>query len=602
MDDDLSDLESDASGASFDERIVEGVGGAPGIAIGTVHCYRERAPEVKQTHVDPGAVETELELLQDALDRAERELGKIQSFAQGRVGMKGEALLEAQELMLQDEEVLDAVRSRIREHHESAAYALSTVLGDYRRRLEESDDEYFRERAGDLVKLERHLIESLQRSRTAETIEPNSIVVAERLSAADLIRFSQHGMLGFVMSKGGETSHVAIVARALHLPAVVGAEGVLDAVSDHDRIILDGRRGRLVLHPSAETLERYRKRRARTESIREAYVDQEEGTASRTADDQRITLQANVDFGETLQDLDRYGAEGIGLMRTEVVFLSGGGTEPDEDQQADVYETAVQKTGPEGATIRLLDLGGDKLMPFAQKEDNPFLGWRGIRVLLDRKETLLRPQIRALLRANAHGTIRVLLPMVSHLDEVRAVRRVVDEEADRLASQNVEHDAELSLGVMVEVPAVALQVRQFAAACDFLSIGTNDLTQYVLAVDRGNDRVANRYDSLHPAVLDLIRRTVDGAKAADIPVALCGEMASDVYAVPVLLGLGLDTLSVSPPSLPVVRHVISSVSLSDAQPLASEVLSAADAGAVRRLVREWMNKYIDSDFLDPKSA
>lgn len=577
------------------ERVVEGIGVAPGISIGTVHRYHVDAPEVGRTHVAEEDVEEELTLLTDALDRVEQEFSKIRSVAEEQLETDEEAILEAQQMMLRDDEVLSRVRRRIREEHESAAHALSSVLREHRRRLETSADDYLRERAGDLKELETRLLQSLQRGKAAKTIEPNSIVVAEWLTAADVIQFGRHGMLGCVTSRGGETSHVSIIARALNLPAIAGAEGVTTAVSDHDRVILDGHTGRLIVHPSADTLERYREQRARRQSLREAQDDQPEGP-THTTDGHRITLRANVDFGETLDVLDQYGAEGIGLMRTEVFFLSGTGEPLGEDEQADVYRKAAEAADEHGATIRLFDLGGDKMLPFAQEEGNPFLGWRGIRVLLDRAQDLLRPQIRALLRANREGRIRVLLPMVTHLDEVHRVRSIIEEEAESLSAEGTPHDPDLSLGVMVEVPAVALQASLFAEAVDFLSIGTNDLTQYVLAVDRGNDRVADRYDALHPAVLELIQRSVKAGRATGTPVALCGEVAGDVYALPILLGLGLDTLSVSPPYLPAVKHIVAQTSLAEAKALADEVLAAPDAGIVRRRSREWCDRQYESDF------
>lgn len=591
---DSSDSDWEMETARPDERVLTGIGVAPGIAIGSVHRYPVDPPDIARAHIDPDETDAELDLLSDALSRTEEELSKVRSVAQHRLGDESEAIFEAQEMMVRDDEVLASVRRRIREEHESAAQALSVVLKEYRNRLETSEDEYLRQRASDLEEVQMHLLKSLQRGKAAATIQPNSIIVAERLTAADVIRFSRSGMLGFVTVRGGETSHVSIIARALNIPAVAGAEDIVDVVSDHDHVILDGRRGHLILHPTADTLERYRKRRARRRSVVEEHTGASSGPVV-TLDGRPITVRVNVDFGETLDVVNRYGAAGIGLMRTEVLFLEGGDTSLGESRQMDVYKKAARATGEYGATIRLLDLGGDKLMPFGPPEANPFLGWRGIRVLLDRPEETLRPQLRALLRANVAGTLRVLLPMVSHLDEVHRVQQLLGEEADRLSENGVEYDPALPVGVMVEVPAVGVQAKLFAEAADFLSIGTNDLTQYVLAVDRGNDQVANRYDALHPAVLALIKRTVEAGQATGTPVAICGELASDIYAVPILLGLGLDTLSVSPPSLPMVKHIVTHLSATEAQSLAANVLDASDAGTVRRRARTWCDEHLDSD-------
>jgi phosphotransferase system enzyme I (PtsI) len=460
--------------------------------------------------------------------------------------------------------------------------------------LGESEDPYLRERTNDLDELEGRLLRALQREQVATTLPPDAIVVSDRLTAADIIRFNQHGMRGCVTNRGGPTSHAAIIARALSVPAIMGADEATEAVASRDRAVVDGRRGRLIVHPSADTLDRY-------EGRRKASDLDNQGCRSNgrleTADGRPITLQANVDFDETLDRFEEYGAAGIGLVRTEMFLLGGGEAPLAEEEQVTIYRRAAAATGADGATIRLLDLGGDKLLPIAEQEENPFLGWRGVRVLLDRSDELLRPQVRALLRANAHGTLRVLLPMVTHLDEVRRIRAVIEDEAERLSAHGTEHDADLPLGVMVEVPAVAVQARAFAEAADFLSIGTNDLTQYVLAVDRGNERVADRYDALHPAVLQLVRRTVEAGRATDTPVALCGEVAGDLEAVPILLGLGLQTLSVAPSSLPSVERVVCRTAQSAAVELAETACSASDATVVRRRARDWLHDHVQIDDL-----
>ncbi|MFB6248611.1 MAG: phosphoenolpyruvate--protein phosphotransferase [Salinibacter sp.] len=594
MSDASSQSGSDAARDAPMDRVLSGIGVAPGIAIGTVYCHEAAPPPVARTQIDPGEVKTELSLLDAALERARQELAAVRSVAEDRLDEEGEAILAAQGMMLRDEEVLGPVRRRIRERHESAAYALTTVLEAHRQRLEDSEDEYLRERAGDLQELETRLLRALDRRRTAARIDPSSIVVADQLSATDVIRFGEHGMLGFATAHGGETSHVSIVARALNLPAVVGVDDVPAAAPSRATAIIDGHRGRLVVAPSADTVKWYRTRRARHEALRHQHGSTD-GPPPTTADGHSITLQATVDFGTTLDDFDSTGADGIGLMRTEVLFLQGEPEPLSETRQAALYRRAAERAGPAGATIRLLDLGGDKGIPYATTEENPFLGWRGIRVLLDRPDELLRPQLRALLRANRHGSLRVLLPMVTHLDEVHHVRTLLAEEAQRLSDAGAAHDAALPVGTMVEVPSVALQADRFARAVDFLSIGTNDLTQYVLAVDRGNDWVAERYDALHPAVLALLRRTIDAGRAADTPVALCGEVAADVSAVPLLLGLGLDTLSVPPSYLPLVRHVVAETPLAAAEALADDLLRAPDAGTVRRRLREWCDQHLDAD-------
>jgi phosphotransferase system enzyme I (PtsI) len=589
--------EAELSGASSsaDECVIEGRGAAPGIAIGTAYRYDASAPEVRRATIDAEEVEAELELFANALQRAEQELETVRALAPDTLEADTDAIIEAQALMLRDEEFLQSVRRRVREHHESAGTAVKTVLSTHRERLEASDDEYLSDRTEDFEDLEKRLLRSLRRGKVAANMETHSVLVAPDLTATDLLRFSRHNLLGCVIANGGTTSHLSIVAKALHLPLLVGIGEAPTTVASGDLVILDGDEGQLLLHPSSSTLERYRQR----QDERDTHPWESGDRANQpvvTTDGRAVTLRANVGLETELDLLEPYGAEGIGLLRTELFFLADGKTLV-EDRQAEVYRTVAETAGESGATIRLLDLGGDERlsrMHAGLREDNPFLGWRGLRMLLDRPDELLRPQLRALLRANRHGPLRMLLPMVTDLGEVRRVRAIVDEEADRLSEEGVPHDPDLPLGIVVEVPAAALQAHAFAEHVDFFSIGTNDLTQYVLAVDRGNDRVAARHDALHPAVLGLILRVVEAGRRTDRPVELCGEIASEVQAVPVLLGLGLDTLSVSPQYLSAVQRIVRAVSYEDTKALARECLQATDAETVRRRARDWVDAHVPS--------
>lgn len=593
-----SNVESSRAQSSTDERIVRGTGAASGIAIGTAYRYDVSAPETRRTTIDAGAVEGELELLANAVQRAEQELDTIRTLAADSLEADTDAIIEAQALMLRDEELLAAVRRRIRERRESAEAAVKRVLKAHRDRLEESDDEYLRERTEDLVDLEKRLLRALRRGKIAASIDTHSVVLAQDLTATDLLRFSQYSLLGCVTAKGGATSHLSIVAKALNLPLLVGVGEALSSVSSGDRVVLDADEGRLIVHPDSSTLDQYRERR----SEREAQSWEGENLADQpvvTTDGRTVTLRANIGLEKELDLLEPYGADGVGLLRTELFFLAEGGGNLAEDRQAEAYRTVAEATGTSGASIRLLDLGGDDRFPRIHpgpREDNPFLGWRGIRVLLDRPDELLRPQVRALLRANRHGNLRVLLPMVTDLEEVRRVRAILEEEIDRLSEEGVAHDPDLPLGIVVEVPAAALQAHAFAEHVDFFSIGTNDLTQYALAVDRGNDRVAMRHDALHPAVLGLILRVVEAGRAAGCPVEVCGEVAADVQAVPLLLGLGLDTLSVSPVYLPAVHRIVRAVSYAETKTLARHALEATDVETVRRRTREWIDTHVSSSF------
>lgn len=571
------------------EYVLEGIGVSPGIAIGPVYLYTRDAYDVEERRVDEDAVEDELARFEQAVRRAERDLNKIILVTREKLGDDSADIFEAQLLMLRDAALYDAVRDFIRTHRCNADYAVKVVIDKHRRQLETGGTEYLRERANDLLDVQDRLIRHLRRGKILSAIDPETIVVAENLTAADVVLFSRRGILGCALDYGGPTSHVSIMARALGLPAVVSLHHVTRHVQSGDVVILDGIHGRVIINPTPETLERYRTRRERYQTLLQA-EKQLVPLPAETLDGHRIRLYANLEFYEELPLLQEYGAEGVGLFRTEILFLVRGSVEISEDTQYDVYRKVVEEVAPGPTTFRVFDLGGDKLLPMAHREHNPFLGWRGIRVLLDRPE-LLQPQLRAILRASRHGPVRILLPMVTQLEEVQAFRRQVAEMTQALRREGHTVADDIPLGVMVEVPSVALQADLFARAADFFSIGTNDLTQYVLAVDRGNDMVADLYADLHPAVLQLIRLTVEAAHRNGISVSLCGELATNPRAIPILVGLGLDELSASPVYLPGIKRIIRAMKRSEGEALARMALAATGPADIREQLDRWLDEH-----------
>ncbi|NNE34939.1 MAG: phosphoenolpyruvate--protein phosphotransferase, partial [Rhodothermales bacterium] len=442
------------------------------------------------------------------------------------------------------------------------------------------------ERASDLLDVEERIINHLRRNKLLSAIDPHTVVVAENLTAGDIILFSRRKIRGCVMDYGGSTSHVSIMARALGLPTLVGAHTASRVVSAGDMIIVDGLEGELIINPSDETLKHYKRLQGRYVRVLEEqkkYVP----LPAETVDGRRIALRANLEFKSELELLDEFGAEGIGLFRTEMLFLTEGRLSVSEEDQYEIFRQFVEAAGDHVATIRVLDLGGDKLLPVAHREHNPFLGWRGIRVLLDKKD-ILHVHLRAIMRASQHGKLRILVPMITTMDEVHQFRSVLDQVVSELTSEGIPFDESVKLGAMIEVPSAALTADQFATELDFLSIGTNDLTQYVLAVDRGNDLVADLYQELHPAVLRLLKITIDAAHRQGKPVSVCGEMAADSRNVPILVGLGVDELSASPVYLPQLTRVIRKIEFGDVSDLAEKALGAQDAIAVRALLDDWL--------------
>jgi len=571
------------------ERVLTATVAAPGVAVGTAARYDASAPVASRSSIAPDEVDAEIALFDAAVARAEQELKAVGALLPTAAADEAQTLLDAQALMLRDEDFLGAVRRRIRETHASAGAAVQAVLNVPRERMEASDDAYLRDRADELVSLEKRLLRALRRGEAALAVDAHAVLIARALTATDLLRLSRHRLLGCVTEEGSAASHLAVVAEALQIPLLVGVPRVFRAVPSGTPVLVDGEAGRLIVHPTAHTREQYRRRDRDLTTAPETPPD---GPPT-TADDCAVTVRANIGLESELELLAPYGAQGIGLLRTELYVRGDAGLPLAEDEQAEAYRRALDAAGEAGATVRLLDVGGDDRLPRRScglHEDNPMLGWRGVRRLLDCPDELLRPQLRALLRARSRDTLRVLLPMVTNPEEVRRVRAVAAEEHARLPAAVHAPDSALPLGAMVEVPAAALQADALAETVDFLSVGTNDLAQFVLAVDRTNERVAARHSALHPAVLQLVQRVVGAGRAADCPVEVCGEAAADVEAVPVLLGLGVEALSVAPPHLLRVRRLLHAIRHADTPSLARDALAAPDAAAVRAHARGWLRK------------
>ena len=572
-----------------EERVVQGVGVAPGIAIGTVVPFAGESFRAQKRRVDGDDADEEVARFERALQRAERELNKIATFAGEKLGESSADIFHAQTLILRDPALHDDVTALIRDERYGADFAAQTVLDQIRQRMEGSTSEYLRERANDLVDVQNRLLRNLQQSKAFARIEAERVVVAENLTAADLLLFSRRKILGCALDFGGPTSHVSIMARALGVPAVVSLHGFSQTVQGGETIILDGFSGHVTLNPTEETVAAYRERAA---TYRRGLEQRQElvPLPAETKDGHRIALRANVELEEELPLLGKYGAEGIGLFRTEMLMLAKGSPLNEEEQLA-VYRNTLCAAAPHPTTFRLIDLGGDKLLPMAHREHNPFLGWRGIRILLDRPH-LLRPQLRAILRAAVDGPARILLPMVSALDEVKRFKGFLGEAVRSLERDGLDYDADVDLGIMVEVPSVALTLDRFAPEVEFLSIGSNDLTQFTLAVDRGNDLVSDRYHELHPAVLRLIERTARVGTRHGVTVSLCGEMASNPRVAPLLIGLGLTELSVSPAYLLDVKRAVRSCSKEKMDALARRALDQPDAQSVVTLLNAWLRAHV----------
>jgi phosphotransferase system enzyme I (PtsI) len=484
--------------------------------------------------------------------------------------------------MLQDQAFTGRIVERIRGERVNAEWAIQQTVEETGERFDGIEDEYLRERQQDVRDVARHLLRTLSGLSHHELSEIGGdvVVVADDLAPSDAVRLGREAVVALVTETGSRTSHTAIIAHSLNIPMVAGLHGVTELLTDEDPIVVDGDGGTVVLHPTAEVLSDYRRRR-RAQQRRERAMLATRELAAETRCCIRVHLMANIDLLEEIEDVLRFGAAGIGLYRSEFLYIEKSPELPSEEEHLAIYRRLAEAAAPYPTIIRTYDLGGRKLAREVMHthEDNPVLGLRGIRLTMARPD-VFRTQLRALFRAACHGEVWVMLPMISTLDEVRRFRRFAGDVMDELEREGVEFRRDVRLGVMIEVPAAALIADLLAREVDFFSIGTNDLIQYSLAVDRNNEHVADLYQPLHPAILRMLRLVIDAAEAAGIECGLCGEMAGDPRQALLLVGLGLRRLSMSPRVVPEIKTRVRASSLPDLERLAEECLGFATAAEV----------------------
>jgi phosphotransferase system enzyme I (PtsP) len=555
---------------------VRGIPTSGGIAIGPIHFLDD---PVDLEHIDyvpnPIATQERRDLL-DALAEARRELHDVRDEVADRFGPDFAAVFNTHIQILEDKGFVAKLEEAVGRSG-SGLQAIREVLAAYHEVFSRLENPFFRERGIDVVDVGQRVMAKLLGVRTHNIpLTDGAIVVASHLLPAHFALLETEKIAAVASEHGGPTSHGAIFARALEIPAVTGATGILESARPGEHAIVDGYTGSIYLSPD-EVLRREYERAQHRDLVAVEHLDALADRPAETRDGTRVALTANVGLLSDLRLCERHGAEGIGLFRTELIALAHRGF-PSEDEQEQLYEGVAEAMAPRPVTIRTLDLGGDKVIPDlpAGEEANPQLGWRSIRISLSDEETF-RAQLRAILRASAHGNVRLLIPMISAVEELLRVRALLEETKEQLTRRGADFDANLPMGVMIEIPSAALISESLARECDFFSIGTNDLTQYTLAVDRGNEKVAHLFSPFHPAVLALIDRTVRGAVRAGIPVSVCGEMASNPLAVPLLVGLGIGELSGVASAVPVVKEIVRSL---DMGKIADDARSALEAGSV----------------------
>ena len=587
------------------ERIFRGVQVSPGIVRGVIYLYGPEEEPAEKTPVAPEDVPKEFTRFEQALIKTRQQLTEIPTHFGKELGSESASIFDAHLLVLDDPMLTEQVFRRLEAEKINVEWILQEVSDQYFQVLSKVEDSYLRERAADIRDVARRVMRNLrgEHREDLQHLPGPRIVVSHDISPSDTALMDRTKVLGFATDAGSRTSHTAIIARSQGVPAVVAMHDVSKQVATGDEALLDGYSGMLIINPTQSTFYEYGQIEIRHHTVEERLALLREKPAQ-TRDGRRIELAANIEFPDEAASARDHGAEGIGLYRTEFLFLNRRDL-PGEDEQFTAYQTVAKVAGPHPVIIRTIDLGGDKFFPpgHGYPERNPFLGWRGVRFSLDRPE-IFKIQLRAVLRASAEGNVKLMYPMVSCLSELERAASLLNECKDELRREGKPFNDNMEVGAMVEVPSAALAADQLATCVNFFSIGTNDLIQYTLAVDRVNERVAHLYVPTFSAVLRLIKMVVDAARAHKIWVGVCGEMAGDPLLAPLLAGLGVDELSMSAVSLPLVKFVIRSMNLSDAQALAERALRSQSPTEVQG----WLEDYVRSitpevvDLVKPRQA
>jgi phosphotransferase system enzyme I (PtsI) len=569
----------------------KGIGVAPGIVIGRAFRLDHPELEINPSWIRNSEVEEETNRFQEAVERAKADLEKIKKKLEGQDKEQAK-IIEVHLMLLEDSTLVEETINYIKKYKVSAEWALKQVIDRFKANLANAETEYLRERQMDITHAGNSILRNLigYEENPLDDLKEDVIVVAYDLSPSDTVQMSKERVIGFVTDAGSKTSHSAIMAHSLGIPAVVGVAGLYASVDTGDLLIVDGTEGIVIVNPSSDVLEVYlEKQRQYDYEIHELLRLKD--LPALTLDVQKVSLLANV---ELLKEVDlalKYGAEGIGLYRTEFLYLNRHDL-PSEEEHFQVYKTLAERIAPNPAIIRTIDLGGEKVLSPLDiaGEKNPVLGLRAIRLCLTHKD-LFKTQLRAILRASHYGKLQIMYPMISGVDELRKANAILHEAKKELDQEGIPYDKNILVGIMVEVPSAAIIADFLAKEVDFFSIGTNDLIQYCLAIDRENEKVAYLYEPYHPSILRLLAHIIKAGHEENIPVSMCGEMAGDPKYTVILLGLGLNSFSMNADSLLKVKKVIRSVTLSQAEKVAKEVLSFTTSEEIQQYLTEWMMKH-----------
>lgn len=576
---------------------LKGIGVSSGIAIGRAHLIERGRVEVEERPIKPSHVEREINRFRRAVEQSKTQLRKIKEKLLKEGGKEHIYIIDAHLLILEDRMLIDDTIKNIRERLIEAEGALKRHIHNLSKIFDKIEDEYLRARKSDIEQIGERILRNLvgKRHEGLSNIKEKVVIVAHDLTPSDTAQMKKDRTIGFATDIGGRTSHTSIVARSLEIPAVVGLDNVTQQIMPGDVIVLDGMTGVIVINPSKPVFKAYLERSQSYQYFEEELLRFKELPAV-TKDGNSVRLAGNIELPEEIPSLRDHGAEGIGLYRTEFLYM--GKRLPSEEEHFDVYRRLAEGVAPYSATIRTLDMGGDKMVSHIEwaEEINPAMGLRAIRFSLKEVE-LFKTQLRAILRASAHGKLKIMFPMISGMRELRQAKDILDEVRTELGSKGIPYDRKMEVGIMMEIPSAAAIADILAREVDFFSIGTNDLIQYSLAIDRVNEHVAYLYEPLHPAIIRIIKGVVDAAHNAGIKVSMCGEMAGEPAYVPILLGLGLDELSMNAPVIPWVKKIVRGMSMNDAKRLLSDVMAFSTASDIEDCVRQRMAELFPDEFI-----
>lgn len=575
------------------EVMLRGIPAAPGIAIGRAFLFGREQYTIPRRPIKEEQIANEIKRFKDALVQTKNEILDIKKRISEEMGVEHGQIFSAHLLVIEDSMLIEEVISKLKKDKLSMEYIFQDVLKRYIKVFSEMDDEYLKERISDINDVGRRILRNLigAKEDILANLKEKAIVIAYDLAPSDTATMHKKNVIGFATDIGGRTSHTAIMAKSLEIPAVVGLEVLTKKIADGDTVVLDGTHGIVIASPTAKTLKKYEHERERYTAF-EHRLSELKDLPCVTLDGRKIELSANIEVPEDVPSVIAHGAEGIGLYRTEYFYMNRKDL-PTEDEQYKAYSAVARKVKPNSVIIRTLDLGGDKFLSQLEvpHEMNPFLGWRAIRFCLARPD-IFKTQLRAILRASAHGRLKLMYPMISGLDELRQATAILEEVKKSLKKDSIPFDEDMEVGAMIEVPSAALISHILAKETDFFSIGTNDLIQYSLAVDRVNEKIAYLYEPAHPAVLLLVKNIIESGHNAGIWVGMCGEMAGDIIMTLILLGLGLDEFSTSPIAIPEIKQIIRSVTIAQAKEIALEASRLSTGKDVERFARRKLKEII----------